>query len=292
MLRGDNPAIFDVGPHPRRRGCASEEIDGEESIFVNQDLPRGKKARLPNGSLSRPLLQLQLRDRIMGLLSARQFASHEIPATVRACFKAEGGLKPKDLLMIPARVALALQADGWWLRSEIIWSKSAPMPESVRDRPTCAHEKVFLLTKAASYFYDADAVREPPAKSVVARSAYMVGGTKVAKERNDSGMGQRKSFADYAESGANLRNVWYLNQREPFPGAHFATMPTTLAERCIKAGSRPGDTILDPFAGAGTTLLVADRLQRHGIGIELNQEYAAMAGQRLVNDAPLFAEVV
>lgn len=193
------------------------------------------------------------------------------------------GIKPKDLMLIPARVALALQADGWWVRSEIIWSKAAPMPESVRDRPTCAHEKVWLLTKAATYFYDADAVAERAVSD---------------GPRRDNGDGDRfcdrgmySGRAGNKEDGTrNLRNVWHLNP-EPFPGAHFATMPPTLAARCIKAGSRPGDTVLDPFAGAGTTLLVADRLQRHGVGIELNPEYIAIARERLRGDAPLFAEV-
>jgi DNA modification methylase len=198
------------------------------------------------------------------------------------------GLKAKDLLLIPARVAIALQDDGWWVRSEIIWSKAAPMPESVRDRPTCAHEKVWLLTKAASYFYDADAVKEPVSGNAHARRKDMATTPKqqANSDRND---GQSPSLSiQYTDR--NLRNVWHLNP-EPFRGAHFATMPRTIAERCIKAGSRPGDTVLDPFAGAGTTLLMADRLGRHGIGIELNAEYIAIARRRLGADAPLLAEV-
>lgn len=200
------------------------------------------------------------------------------------------GLKTKDLMLIPARVALALQADGWWLRSEIIWSKAAPMPESVRDRPTCTHEKVWLLTKAANYFYDADAVAEPCASIDPEHSSYRPNSVKIAAEgRKTFSAKNAESMRSYAET-RNLRNVWHL-AAQPFPGAHFATMPPTLAERCIKAGSRPGDTVLDPFAGAGTTLLVADRLQRHGIGIELNPEYAAMAERRVHDDAPLLTEL-
>ena len=206
------------------------------------------------------------------------------------------GLKPKDLMLIPARVALALQADGWWVRSEIIWSKAAPMPESVRDRPTCAHEKVWLLTKSERYFYDADAVREPFADERMGNPGQYQRTSAKSKgannDRQDGGFLNNGSGWDRGAElgGRNLRNVWHLNP-EPFVGAHFATMPPTLAERCIKAGSRPGDTVLDPFAGAGTTLLVADRLQRHALGIELNTEYVEIARRRIAGDAPLFAEV-
>lgn len=210
--------------------------------------------------------------------------------------KKSTGLKPKDLMMIPNRVAIALQDDGWWVRSEIIWSKAAPMPERVRDRPTCAHEKVWLLTRSASYFYDADAVAEPLAEATLAGrriGTERIGDYAATNAKLGDLPGSRRS-ARNAVGGSNgtrnLRNVWHLNP-EPFPGAHFATMPPTLAERCIKAGSRVGATVLDPFAGAGTTLLVADRLQRHGVGIELNPEYIALARARLAGDAPLFAEV-
>jgi DNA modification methylase len=393
------------------------------------------------------------------------------------------GYKNKQLMQMPARVAMALQDDGFYLRSEIIWSKAAPMPESVRDRPTCAHEKVWLLTKASTYFYDADAVREPSAIQADGRVKYTEPKTrKHASERNDAA-GLTSIGFGVDEAGRNLRNVWHLNP-EPFSGtfetsrqvrvawdapcdgkkrkasadcpvhgdrsarrsmvsggghaagsssrtsgidsrhaptlpfdcdpidqppaeaiaacnsgspdhacspsaighssqtsrtapgpettpackpsaqigsgtactlaepalsepngckpasntalgekacsadpqtetgtvgkstgrafsatsdphlctcewyvevteksSHFATMPATLAERCIKAGSRPGDTVLDPFAGAGTTLLVADRLQRHAVGIELNHEYAKLARARVAGDAPLFCEV-
>ena len=207
------------------------------------------------------------------------------PSTGSNTGKCPAGLKPKDLLMIPARVALALQADGWWLRSEIIWSKAAPMPESVRDRPTCAHEKVWLLTRSERYFYDADAVAEPASNGERFHGAYAHGG---AAERTSADNG--RSRADNTTATRNLRNVWHLNP-EPFPGAHFATMPPTLAERCIKAGSRPGDTVLDPFAGAGTTGLVADRLGRDAVLIDLNASYGEMSRDRITSDAPLFAQV-
>lgn len=198
------------------------------------------------------------------------------------------GLKPKDLMMVPARLAIALQDDGWWLRSDIIWHKPNPMPESVTDRPTSAHEHVFLLTKSARYYYDADAVAELseyPGDNRATRTD-----TRKAYDLACLDGGSRARTGNPTGETRNLRNVWTI-ATQPFPGSHFATMPPDLAERCIKAGTRPGDTVLDPFGGAGTTALVADRLQRNAILIELNPEYAAMARERVQKDAGLFGEV-
>jgi len=177
--------------------------------------------------------------------------------------------------MIPARVALALQADGWYLRSEIIWAKPNPMPESVRDRPTSAHEKVYLFAKSPRYFYDADAVKEAavgasggaPRKSRDARDAFGGGDNGLSKPWEPS-------------AARNLRNVWTITPK-PFKGAHFATFPPALVEPCIKAGCPVGGTVLDPFGGAGTTGLVAEALGRRAILIELNPDYAEMASARL-----------
>lgn len=194
----------------------------------------------------------------------------------------------KQLQMIPARVALALQADGWWLRSDIIWHKPNPMPESITDRPTSAHEHVFLLTKSPRYFYDADAVREE-----VALSDLRVNGSSASALARISGglsVGQA-AHCGTPQSGRNIRNVWTI-ATAPYAGAHFATFPPELAERCIKAGSRHGDTILDPFAGAFTAPMVADRLQRHAIGIELSPAYCDLARARITKDAGMFAEMV
>ena len=204
------------------------------------------------------------------------------------------GIKPKDLLMIPARVALALQGDGWWLRSDIIWHKPNPMPESVTDRPTSAHEHVFLLAKRARYYWDADAVVEPSLQPVGEERRTGQGkqdllratGTKNFNGTSTSVLGSNQGAAT-----RNCRSVWTI-ATQPYTEAHFATFPPELAERCIKAGSKPGDTILDPFSGAGTTAMVADRLGRDAIGIELNPAYSAMAHKRVVDDCPLFAEVV
>ncbi|HEY1188793.1 MAG TPA: site-specific DNA-methyltransferase, partial [Gemmata sp.] len=177
------------------------------------------------------------------------------------------GFKHKDLIGIPWRVAFALQADGWWLRSDCIWSKPNPMPESVTDRPTRSHEYVFLLTKSARYFYDADAVREAAIGADRVR-ADRVGGNKYVE-----GVKHSDGAVFVSATERRLRSVWTITPR-PFRGAHFATFPPELAERCVKAGSRPGDAVLDPFGGSGTTGMVADRLGRDAVLVELNPEYA------------------
>lgn len=195
------------------------------------------------------------------------------------------GIKPKDLLGIPWRVAFALQADGWWLRSAIIWHKPNPMPESVRDRPTSAYEMVFLLAKSDRYFYDADAIMEQAESTGKRRDT---GGTDGFV---DFGMVKGRA-GNRADGKRNARNVWTITPK-PYKGAHFATMPIDLAARCILAGSRIGDTVLDPFGGAGTTGLAADIHQRHSVLIELNtDQYTDQAHERIVGDAPLFADVV
>lgn len=199
--------------------------------------------------------------------------------------KVTTGLKPKDLVGIPWRVAFALQADGWYLRQDIIWHKPNPMPESVTDRCTKAHEYVFLMSKSARYFYDAAAIAE---------EGVIPAGTKAAKgsaERfNTPGVNSRPPEYKIYDGMRNARSVWTI-ATQPFKGAHFATFPPELAERCIKAGCPSGGTVLDPFGGAGTTGLVADRLGRNAILIELNPEYAALAERRIVGDLPMFADV-
>lgn len=228
--------------------------------------------------------------------------------------KPTDGLKPKDMIGIPWRVAFALQADGWWLRSDCIWAKPNPMPESVRDRPTKAHEYVFLLTKSERYFYDADAVKSPAKDVSVSRlnradlrekegwSEAFHGNPPERLRRTDKQRGHSRRHDGFNDRwdgmsrdeqmalGANLRTVWNIATR-PFKEAHFATFPPDLAELCIKSGSRSGDTVLDPFGGAGTTGLVADRLGRDAVLIELNPDYADMARRRITGDAPLFSGV-
>ena len=192
-----------------------------------------------------------------------------------------GGIKAKDLIGIPWRVAFALQADGWWLRQDIIWHKPNPMPESVRDRCTKAHEYVFLLTKSERYYYDAEAVSEA--------SKYPDDNRKARQKPEDykSQMGESGQIRAVINPGGartyptrNRRSVWTVTTK-PYSGAHFAVMPPDLVEPCIKAGCPEGGTVLDPFAGSGTTLAVAAELGRSGIGCELNPEYIELANQRI-----------
>lgn len=207
------------------------------------------------------------------------------------------GLKPKDLVGIPWRVAFALQADGWYLRQDIIWSKPNSMPESVRDRCTKAHEYLFLLSKSQRYYYDAEAIAEPNAEvdrpqSESRRQQRM---SRIVAPVNGGGQSSKAAAGEpthMMQTGAtrNKRSVWEV-ATQPFPEAHFATFPPALIEPCILAGCPKGGTVLDPFGGAGTTGLVADRLGRSAVLIELNPEYAAMAERRIRNDAGMFADV-
>lgn len=227
------------------------------------------------------------------------------------------GLKPKDLIGIPWRVAFALQADGWFLRQDIIWSKPNPMPESVQDRCTKAHEYLFLLSKSPRYHFDAGAIAEPLSAASVSRLSQdldrQVGSERVPGKTNGtmkavarSGNKERKPGSSrgcpensgsnvcgsvpWEGSSRNRRSVWTV-ATQPFKDAHFATFPPELIEPCIKAGCPDGGMVLDPFGGAGTTGLVADRHGRNAVLIELNPEYAAMARARINGDAPLFADV-
>lgn len=363
LLRRNDSTILDAGSHQRGWRGSSQEIDWQEPVVIDQDLSRGETPRLSEGSLSSSLLQLQLRLRIMGLLSARKFTGDEVSASVRSCFKASPNLKPKDLCGIPWRVAFALQADGWYLRQDIIWSKPNPMPESVTDRCTKAHEYIFLLSKSARYFWDAEAIKEENAERYRELTVWKRHGrAKTAPDRGnwDSINDDGANAARFNGLGRNKRSVWEV-ATHPYPEAHFATFPPALIEPCIKAGTsekgccakcgapwvrqisnrnlssedseldRYGDgsagvhrklgqayqkqmdanpiktlgwlpscscnantvpcTVIDPFGGAGTTGLVADRLGRNCIGIELNPEYAAMSERRIRNDAGMFAQV-
>jgi DNA modification methylase len=207
--------------------------------------------------------------------------------------KVSTGLKPKDLIGIPWRVAFALQADGWWLRSDIVWFKPNPMPESVLDRPTRAHEFVFLMAKSDRYFYDNDAIREPYNEGSLSRYDSPMQGVAPNARQPHGDIDRRereKGIKQPNPLGRNRRSVWPIASH-PFSEAHFATFPPALIEPCIKAGCPAGGTVLDPFGGAGTTGLVADRLGRDAILIELNPDYAAMAERRIKADGGLFAEV-
>jgi DNA modification methylase len=209
------------------------------------------------------------------------------------------GLKPKDLVGIPWRVALALQADGWYLRQDIIWHKPNPMPEPVTDRCTKAHEYIFLMSKSPKYYYDVDALKEKSTtfenrpsgvardrlydydskeKAMGKRTGIKFGGNKYGD--SDDPKHNTKSGNEYVDNGMrNKRSVWTITTK-PYKEAHFAVFPTKLPELCIRAGTKEGDLVLDPFFGSGTTGWVARELGRNYLGIELNPEYIKIAKGR------------
>jgi DNA modification methylase len=205
--------------------------------------------------------------------------------------KRSTGLKPKDLIGIPWRVAFALQEDGWYLRSDIIWSKPNPMPESVEDRPTKAHEYLFLLSKDERYYYDAEAIAEPATTGDHARNGKIGSDHQAPGQSRQNGISRRRTGAAEAIPAGTMRNrrsVWTISS-EPYAGAHFAVMPTALVAPCILAGSRIGDVVLDPFGGSGTVGAVATELGRHATLIELNPEYVSLASERTAQES-LFAQ--
>jgi len=186
------------------------------------------------------------------------------------------GQKAKDLLGIPWRVAFALQAAGWYLRSDIIWSKPNPIPESVTDRPTKAHEYIFLLSKQERYYYDAEAIKESVSGTAHARGS----GVHPKSAEPGSGIKQNSSFSAavrHLVDDRNKRSVWHV-ATQPYSGSHFATFPEALIEPCILAGSRPGDLVLDPFIGSGTVGAVCERFGRRWVGTDLN--YQGLAKKR------------
>lgn len=191
--------------------------------------------------------------------------------------KVAGGVAPKNLIGIPWRAALGLQDDGWYLRSEVIWHKPNPMPESVLDRPTKSHEHVFLLAKSEVYYYDAAAIAE---KAIEARVRAPGAGRKQdALGDNPRFQTRRNLLAIGPRETRNARTVWTI-ATQPYGGAHFAAMPPKLAQRCIMAGSRFGDTVLDPFFGSGTVGKVASELGRRWVGVELQPDYQPLIEDR------------
>lgn len=184
------------------------------------------------------------------------------------------GLKPKDLIGIPWRVAFALQADGWYLRQDIIWHKPNPMPESVQDRCTKNHEYIFLLSKKPKYYFDNEAIKEPVKQDWGTRDRTD------GKYHNEGSGLQPHSGLEKSYDMANKRSVWTVTTK-PFHGAHFAVFPPDLIEPCVLAGSRPNDIVLDPFMGSGTTAAVAQRLNRLYLGCELNTDYEVLQKERL-----------
>ena len=180
-------------------------------------------------------------------------------------------LKPKDLIGIPWMLAFALRSDGWYLRQDIIWAKPSPFPESVKDRCTKSHEYIFLLSKSAQYYYNADAIK---VKAVTSVNSVRNGHGNSA----DCKRGRIVTFSDMV----NRRDVWPISTK-PYKGSHFAVFPPEIPRLCILAGSKPGDTILDPFAGSGTTGAVAISLRRMAVLCELNVEYVGLIRERITN---------
>lgn len=195
----------------------------------------------------------------------------------------ENGLKQKDLIGIPWMLAFALRADGWYLRQDIIWHKPNPMPESVRDRCTKAHEYIFLLSKSDRYFFDSEAMREdsvsPEASAKRYKAPFFVGDKHESGGYSANGAKHTGGMKEF-DGKRNRRSVWTVNTK-PYKGAHFATFPTALIEPCILAGSRQGDIVLDPFMGSGTTAQVALQYGRQYLGCELNPSYKDLQDQRL-----------
>lgn len=219
----------------------------------------------------------------------KQGTNRASAAKADVCRPSVADLKPKDLIGIPWRVAFALQADGWYLRSDIIWAKPNPMPESVTDRPTKAHEYLFLLAKSERYYYDAAAIKEPVAESTIGRGPVDFGGSKGRNYKPEAGdpnfrggneqWGRTFNYVESCKGGRNRRTVWTV-ATQPYSGAHFATFPPKLIEPCILAGCPEGGTVLDPFGGSGTTGRVAIQNRRNAILIELNPEYVGLQKKR------------
>ncbi|KKK62967.1 hypothetical protein LCGC14_2999030, partial [marine sediment metagenome] len=227
------------------------------------------------------------------------------------CYAVPDELKPKDLIGMPWRVAFALQDDGWYLRSDIIWHKPNPMPESVTDRPTKSHEYIFLMSKGTKYYYDAEAIMEPVSKNTHLRISQNVA-AQIGSDRAHAGgktNGRMKAVIrtpKQQEPGKGIRNndsfnhaiclpvlernkrtVWTI-PTQGYSEAHFATYPVNLIFPCIKAGCHPGGTVLDPFIGSGTTAIVAERLNRKWAGIEINLDYVKIAVDRIKKETAQF----
>ena len=193
------------------------------------------------------------------------------------------GVKQKDLIGIPWMLAFALRSDGWYLRQDIIWNKPNPMNESVNDRCTKAHEYVFLMTKREKYFYDRESIREPIKPTTNGKAGVRRSGNSRTRNRDHWGVPHEpvNVTVEYDQiKGANKRSVWTVATR-PYRGAHFATFPPELIEPCILAGSRPGDIVLDPFMGSGTTAQVAIQHGRQYLGCELNPDYNSLQQERI-----------
>lgn len=247
--------------------------------FVNLGDSYSGSGKGPSNSLQRPASSLN-----NGQLAAGAAPTEWIPVPP--------GTKPKDLVLIPERFALAAQDDGWYVRSRIAWCKRAPMPESVRDRPTNAWEHIWMLTKSARYYWDADAVREDYARlwDASAPNGKTLGpGSDYTVQQGQPTGHVRQAKPIEPKNGRNIWSYWLLSP-DPEPLAHFATFPREIPRRCIAAATREGDTVLDPFVGSGTTTQVARSMLRRSIGIDLNETYLRDIALRKNAQMALMAE--
>ena len=287
ILRDDGTLWLNLGDSyagSGRGGNPTAETSTLQGSLASQEASKIKRGRDEIGATARQAAVTQRGSRLPAGFHEDARLSGAIG---RAWVPPPSGLKQKDLIGTPWMVAFALRSDGWYLRQDIIWSKPNPMPESITDRCTKSHEYVFLLSKSGRYFYDAAAIREADLGTDHPRN-------ELHKPEPSGGVlpphqGIRRATGRNGE-GRNKRSVWHV-ATNPFPESHFATFPPALIEPCILAGCPAGGTVLDPFGGAGTTGLVADRLGRSAILIELNPEYAAMAERRIKGDAGMLAEV-
>ena len=276
-------------------GAQSQWSDGTWSSLGNEESPYVFVAHLLE--VFREVWRVLADDGTLWLNLGDSYAANRVQSS-----KVPEDPKPKDLIGVPWLAAFALRTDGWYLRSDIVWHKRSPMPESAKDRPTRAHEFVFLLSKRESYFYDDDAIREKAVTGTESISANVSGARRSDDRKSDAkSVNGRNVQATNAESERrdakgcafnnnprlrvtdgkrNSRDVWDIAS-EPCSEAHFATMPPELARRCILAGSERGDVILDPFGGAGTTALVALQNNRRAIMAELNPTYPEIQARRM-----------
>jgi DNA modification methylase len=324
VLRDDGTVWLNIGDSyagSGRGGNPTRESSTLEGSNASQEasMIRRTRAKGEIGGTARDAAVTQRGSRLPAGLHEQQ---RRAGAIGRAWVPPPSGLKQKDLIGIPWMVAFALRADGWYLRQDIIWSKPNPMPESVQDRCTKAHEYLFLLSKSARYYFDHHAIAEertqtedastfrggsyvggatdnatlgkrrvPGNKAHKAATAYNEGDERHRTKAGLVAYSARERDADPSDIGTrNKRSVWTI-ATHPFKEAHFATFPPALIEPCILAGCPVGGMVLDPFGGAGTTGLVADRLQRHATLIELNPAYADIARRRIHADAPLLGAI-
>jgi DNA modification methylase len=278
-----SPPYFGLRDYGGGEGEIGSEQEVDEYVKAMVDVFREVRRCLrPDGTLWLNLGDSYMAQKNVAPPPQTIGGQRDMPTFIPGNRREQKGLKHKDLIGIPWRVAFALQADGWWLRQDIIWSKPNPMPESVTDRCTKSHEYIFLLSKKAHYYYDNEAIKEPTAE--LGKTNIRFGGNKYGD--SDDPKHATKSGNLYTDTGLkNKRSVWVVNTKG-YKGAHFAVYPKKLIEPCILAGCPEGGTVLDPFTGSGTTAVVALENNRNFVGTELNPEYIQIAENRIKEEIP------